>query len=421
MADPTSNFLLSGSPDSNIHIWSIPALLSFLSSVGNGSGQSSPFSPVRTLSNHRAEITALVLGHSSSSINIAISGSRDNTCIVWDYRSGTLLHTFLLPATPLCLALDPADRAFYAGYEDGSIQLVAFYNQASVSHPLHDPALQATPTQPPPSDKWALPAETTSAALCLNVSYDGTTLLSGHQNGEIQTWDITKGRYTTPLVDFGAPITTIYMLTPTGFLNSCKPGLKINNVVKPRYESSLNSNNMHSSNDILVPESYSFTAQFASTLPLPRFSSQDPLEDFNHALTHPAFPTSLLEEGIAELAALSNPSSATSAALATANEEKDLEIANLRAQLSQARIAQQVYTDKALDLNAELLKRDGLAKAREKAKRRRRARRIQEEEIRRKRAMGEDLGKRDVAMAGVEGSEEEEGDSSSTNEMTESD
>ena len=424
MADPTSNFLLSGSPDSNIHIWSIPALLSFSSSVGNGSGQLSPFSPVRTLSNHRAEIITVVLGHSSSSTNIAISGSRDNTCIIWDYRSGTLLHTFLLPATPLCLALDPADRAFYAGYEDGSIQLVDFYKQASISHPIYDPALQATPTQPAPSDRWVLPADSTSAALCLDVSYDGTTLLSGHQSGKIQTWDITKGRYTTPLVDFGAPISTIYMLTPTGFLNARKPSLKINNVLKPRYESSLNSNNTLSSNDSLIPESYSFTAQFASTLPLPRFSSQDLLDGFNYALTHPSFPTSLLEEGIAELAALSKPSSATSAALATANEEKDLEIANLRTQLGQARVAQQVYTDKALDLNAELLKRDDLAKAKERAKRRRRARRFREEEVRRKRAMGENLGGRDVAMLeaeGSEGEEEEEGKSSSTNEMTESD
>ncbi|KAL9120142.1 MAG: hypothetical protein Q9187_003300 [Circinaria calcarea] len=424
VADPTSNFLLSGSPDSNIHIWSLPALLSFSSSVGNGCGQLSPFSPVRTLSNHRAEITALVVGHSSNSTNIAISGSRDNTCIVWDYQNGTLLHTFLLPATPLCLAIDPADRAFYAGYEDGSIKLVDFYKQASMSHPIYDPALQATPTQPPPSDRWVLPAEAASAALCLDVSYDGTTLLSGHQSGKIQIWDIAKGRYTSHLVDFGAPITNLYMLTPSGFLITHKPNLKVKNIVKPRYESSLNSNNLHSSNDSVVPESYSFTAQFASTLPLPRFSSRDLLADFDFALTHPSFPTALLEEGIAELAALSSPSSITSSALATANEEKDLEIANLRAQLSQARIAQQVYTDKALDLNAELLKRDGLAKAREKAKRRRRTRKFHEEEIRRKKAMGEDLGGRNVAMVGIEGSEEEdeeEGLSSSTNEMTESD
>ena len=427
MADPTSNFLLSGSPDSNIHIWSLPALLSFSSLVSNGSSQSSPFSPVRTLSNHRGEITALVVGHSSSSTNIAISGSRDNTCIVWDYQNGTLLHTFLLPTPPLCLALDPADRAFYAGYEDGSIQLVDFYKQASTSHPIYDPALQATPTQPPPADRWVLPAEAASATLCLEVSYDGTTLLSGHKSGKIQTWDITKGRYTTPFVDFGAPITNIHLLTPSGFRHASKPNLKINNVVKPRYESALNSNTTHSSNDSVVPESYSFTAQFSSTLPLPRFLSRDLLADFDYALTHPSFPTALLEEGIAELAALSNPSSITSSALATANAEKDLEIANLRAQLSQARVAQQVYTDKALDLNAELLKRDGLAKAKEKAKRRRRARRFQEEEAQRKKIMGEDRGGRDVAMVGMEGSteedegDEEEGLSSSTNEMTESD
>ncbi|SLM34719.1 WD40/YVTN repeat-like-containing domain [Lasallia pustulata] len=204
-ADSTANFLLSGSLDSNIHVWSLPTLLSFASSSVNDISQPSLHAPLRSLANHRAAITALTVGHSASNTNIAVSASKDNTCIVWDYHTGAALHTFLLPSTPLCLTLDPADRAVYAGYDDGSIQLVDFYKNASLTQALHDPALQSTPTQALPSDRWALPSAATSAALCLDVSYDGTSILSGHQNGKVQIWDIAKGRYNIQLADFSAP------------------------------------------------------------------------------------------------------------------------------------------------------------------------------------------------------------------------
>lgn len=46
--------LTTGSEDSNIHVWSIPRLLSLTSNETH--------EPLRTLSNHRAAITSLVMG-----------------------------------------------------------------------------------------------------------------------------------------------------------------------------------------------------------------------------------------------------------------------------------------------------------------------------------------------------------------------
>ena len=257
---------------------------------------------MKSLSGHRAAINALEFGHSSSTVNIAVSASQDNTCIVWDYSAGTPLHTYLLPCAPLCLTIDPADRAAYVGYEDGSVQILNFYGQNTIAHPLHNPALQSTPTQPPPTDRW-LPPNPGSPTLSLQLSYDSTILVSGHGNGAIRTWDIGKGRFAAAIAEVSAAVTNLRLLRPTGFPISSTPSLRIRQVIKPRYESTLGESNNKSTSGI--PPNYTFTAQLTSTLPNP---SSVP-SAFHSALASPNFPPSLIDASIAQLALL--PSSTT--------------------------------------------------------------------------------------------------------------
>ena len=235
------------------------------------------------------------MGHSLSRNNMAVSASNDNMCIVWDYTSGDALHTFLLPASPLCLAIDPADRAVYAGYDDGSMQFIDFYSQGGLIQPLHDSNLQSTPTQPPPASRWAAP-ESASAVLCIQVSYDGTALVSGHQDGKIYKWDIATGGYDKQLAHFSAPITNLHMLKPSGFFNVTTPPVKLHNVIKPRNESL--GNGADDRFEATVPTNYTFTAQFTSRITSPESSGSD---QFHEALTHTSFPQSLLDDSLAEV------------------------------------------------------------------------------------------------------------------------
>lgn len=317
------------------------------------------------------------------------------------------------------MTLDPADRGFYIGFEDGSIQLVDFFKKPSITHPVHDPVLKSTPTQPPASDRWNLPAESASRALCIDLSYDGTVLLSGHENGKIQTWDVGKGRYNTQIADFSYPVTNLRMLSPTGFPNQPQQILKIQSIVKPRYDAALGKQAISS----IVPENYTFTAQFSTSLPLPRLSqsdhsiSTDPLLSCIAALNSRSFPTALLEEGIAAISALRHPNSTSFARLPNKDDEeqsKDLEIANLKIQLQHAKTSQQIYVDKALELNDQMLLLREIERRRVDRKRRRRERRERAEEVERKKFMGEVVEEMEVD----EGEEEdEEGLSSDTDEM----
>lgn len=339
--------------------------------------QAQPLSPLRSLSNHRAAITALEFGHSSGIVNIAISTSQDNTCIVWDYFGGSVLHTFLLVSAPLCLTVDPADRAAYVGYEDGSIQLLKFYKDNSFTHPLHQFDVHLTPSHPAAKDKWLPPSPQPSATLSIQLSYDGATLLSGHRDGAVQSWDVAKGLFVKTLAELSAPVTNLKILSPTGFPITSLPPLKLHKVVKPRYESSAGGYN-NSSTASGLPANYTLTAQFATTL-----SSQP--TDFQTSLTSPTFSQSLLDASIAELNSLPSESKGPRSNLALGGEEGgDLGEQNthLLAQLNAALHTQREAMSQLLEMDKKVwrMQQDLRTKSERKKARRERKRREAERE-----------------------------------------
>ncbi|KAI4203064.1 MAG: hypothetical protein LQ350_002112 [Teloschistes chrysophthalmus] len=407
----SSPFLVSGSSDSNVHCWSLPSLLSFSQPSQNDPSQPRPYSPLRTLSNHRAAINAVVFGHSASKANFSISAANDKTCLVWDYFTGTILHTYLLSSNPLCLTLDPADRAAYAGYEDGSIQILDFYKQkSSLIHPHYDANKQSTPAQPPDSDRWSSSETASSPAHCLQLSYDGTTLLGGHENGKVHTWNIAKGKYNNQLADLTLPVTNLIMLPPTGFPTQNPGTTKLQNVVKPKYENSF-SGATDTNGTSAVPINYAYTAQFTSTLPLP-----DPpagYSDLDEALTHPSFPRHMLDEGIAELESLAtahphnpNKQSSDRPELTTLRTQN----AALKTQLDTALARQRTAIAEVLGLEKEIFRREEDEVLKRARKKRRRGRRMEGEERRRRGVMGEVGGREEEREGGMVGEGEGEGE-----------
>ncbi|CAG8219455.1 unnamed protein product [Penicillium salamii] len=293
--DPTSNFILSGSGDASVHVWSLPGILSFSKPALSATRQPTN-SPIRTFSNHRAAITSLAVGHSNGRNNIVVSTAKDNTAIAWDYHTGRALRTFLLPFSATSVVLDPVDRAFYVGYEDGSVQSVDFYRGHSAQHPLHDPSVQSTPVQVSTEDRWLPPSAESGSANTLSLTYDGTTLLSGHANGKILSWNVARRKYISSVADYTHPITNLVMLPPGGIPHpSSDLQRKAHTIVKPRHDNGLTSHVPGA-----VPSEYMFHTQIlAPTNPKPT--------QFSAALTHASFPDSMLDEGLAELASFNQP------------------------------------------------------------------------------------------------------------------
>ena len=312
VVDPTSNFILSGSSDASIHVWSLPGILSFSVPALGRADRQPPNSPIRTFSNHRAAITSLALGHSHGRHNIVVSTAKDNTAIAWDYHTGRVLRTYLLPFSATCLALDPVDRAGYVGYEDGSVQSIDFYRGNSAQNSLHDPSLQSTPAQISTEDRWLPPSADSGAARDLCLSYDGTTLLSAHESGKVLSWNTARRKFATSVADYTHPVTNLVMLPPNGLPNSSQEVSRTSHtVVKPRHDSGFSD----PSNAGAVPAAYAFhTHLTAPSQPRIRKPTQ-----FSQALTHTSFPDSMIEEGLAELAALRQPGGAEVSIVASGN------------------------------------------------------------------------------------------------------
>ena len=230
------------------------------------------------------------MGHSASTMNICVSASKDSTVIVWNYHTGDLLRTFLLPSTPLCLALDPCDRAVFVGFEDGSIQIVEFLQANSVLNPLFDTRLQNTPLQitlPP----WTAPSEI-GGVHCLGLSYDGTNLLSGHASGKIAQWDTGRRAFAGEIADLNAPVTNLLMQSPF-------PGrrmTKMSTVVKPK----------------LGEMAYTFTAQLTGSIGT---------SSFEDALRGPGIPSDMLDDAISRFSRPVATSSSADEKLRKENED----------------------------------------------------------------------------------------------------
>ncbi|KAJ5114726.1 hypothetical protein NUU61_000485 [Penicillium alfredii] len=359
--DPTSNLILSGSSDASVHVWSIPAILSF-SKPAVSRDRQPPNSPIRTFSNHRAAITSIAVGHSNGRHNIAVSTAKDNTAVAWDYHTGHTLRTFLLPFSAKCVALDPVDRAFYVGYEDGSVQSVDFYRSQSVQHPLHDASVQSTPAQVSTEDRWLPPAADSGAVHALSLSYDGTTLLSAHEGGKVLSWNTARRRFAASMADYTHPITNLTMLPPGGLPH---PALQVkraaHTIVKPRHDNAF-SDPSHAPG--AVPAEY----QFHTHLLAPPESRPT---QFSQALTHASFPDAMIEEGLAELAALRQPGGGDSThgvsptPAATGNPEDiaahenqvvglETEVSQLKKQVSVNETARHATADEVVQLRSDL-------------------------------------------------------------------
>lgn len=289
--DAASNFLVSASADSTCHVWSIPALLSF----SNDGVQ--PLAPLRTFTTHRASVIALALGHSASFQNIAITAAKDKTCLVWDYQSNAVLRTFLLPAIPTSLVVDPADRAFYVSYENGGVQRVDLLSATGKADSIQNGSDALTPVQPR-SKVMSPPDASTGAVLSLGLSFDGTAVLAGYQSGTIIGWDIATG-HMKPFLPQGplpGPVTNLKFLPVSGFESEKSKLLHIDVVVKPKFGAFQDTG----SNGGAIPGSYSINAQLRGSL-TDDSEASGPL--FSQALFGTSMPAQLLDEGLSELAA----------------------------------------------------------------------------------------------------------------------
>lgn len=242
----TPYHILSGSEDSNVHVWSLPQLLALGAKEGEGADEAEP---ERTLARHRAAVTSLAVGGSSGhrDTNLCVSASRDKTIVLWNYQTGVALRTILLPAVPLCVVLDPVARALYVSTDDestagasasgGSLFAVELFGDKPL---LGARGAEASSTAVSVTTPFGTVPSDAGPASCLAVSYDGATLLSGHPKGRIMQWnlgDAGEEKTTLPLElsNLNAAVTNVVFVPPAlpSAASVVPPQTSVQTVVKP--------------------------------------------------------------------------------------------------------------------------------------------------------------------------------------------
>ncbi|KKA30885.1 hypothetical protein TD95_004547 [Thielaviopsis punctulata] len=237
--------ILTGSDDANIHVWPTAPLLERDSTTDQ--------EPARVLSNHRGPITALSAGSSANpETSICVSSSRDKTIIIWNYATGDALRTLLFASTPLCVSLDPCGRAIFTTTDSGELFLVDMYGPRPLIGPHSEDHASAAVNVTTPlgnADEELGPAQT------LAVSYDGTTLVTGHTRGKVMQWSLTDNSHPSELANLNASVTNLAF---TPIVEAQPAGTRAINIVKPTQAERL----------------YTFTAQMDTSLaPSSRFES----------------------------------------------------------------------------------------------------------------------------------------------------
>lgn len=256
----TPYHLLTGSDDSNVHVWSLARLLELDPTIEH--------EPQETLSNHRAAITSVIVSQSvNRDTNICISASKDKSCVIWNYQLGTPLRTVLFPSAPISLALDPCARAFYAATEDRSLYAVELFGDNALFGPQSNG--EGSTAVQVPAAFGAAPQEA-GPATCLGLNYDGTILLSGHPQGQFRRWDLSSRTDSTELASLNANITNITFVSPLPSPKLTRPTA----IVKP----------------FLGNRTYNFTSQITS----------DAVNEtrFSRMLTSSGLPQDMLEQAI---------------------------------------------------------------------------------------------------------------------------
>lgn len=257
----TPYHIITGSEDSDIHIWSLSSLLELDSTAEH--------EPDRTLPNHRAAITSLAAGRGSNpDTSICVSASKDKSCIVWNYLSGDVVRTLLFPSFPLCISLDPSSRALFVSSEDSSLYMVEFFSE----RPLLGPGAEDASTVVQVSSPFGAMPSDAGPASCLGVSYDGTLLLTGHPKGQVLKWDVADNRTPVELSNLNAAVTNIVFTSPLPDSTTTKTPT----VVKP----------------VQASRNYVLTTQLESDL-------DSDTTRFDSMLKATGFPPDILEEAIA--------------------------------------------------------------------------------------------------------------------------
>ncbi|KAG7664486.1 IPI3 [[Candida] subhashii] len=189
--DRGGSFLVTSGQDGRCIVWNTADLVKKVKSEDGG------VKPFYQITDNTLPITDMVISGGGNDLRL-YTCSKDNTVRVYDIMTKQLLTTFILSNPVDSLTLDPANRAIYAGLENGQIRSIPLYNinpNTGVLESIggmnkiitveNDPNLKHTFVQHRSDEEGSMISVTK-----LSISLDGTSIISGDSKGRVFVSDI---------------------------------------------------------------------------------------------------------------------------------------------------------------------------------------------------------------------------------------
>ncbi|KAJ3286636.1 Pre-rRNA-processing protein ipi3 [Borealophlyctis nickersoniae] len=185
--------------DSVLNVW-------ILSRVLDQSSDTSP-TPHATLSSHALPVTDVRIGSGLFNQARIFSSSLDRTVKIWEAASGDLLATILFPKAIKAVVVDPGETKMYAGAVDGTVFGVDLYRRDGEGVT----GLRQGTVEDAEGMGGVFRGHSQSIT-SLDLSFDGTLLLSGSEDGTAIVWDTASRQSLRTFSQHKSPVSDVRIL-----------------------------------------------------------------------------------------------------------------------------------------------------------------------------------------------------------------